>query len=328
MSKTKYRYNPETLSYEEVKLSLRDKVVRVVLFLLPAIVLVVIGGILGATLFKSPREIRMERENALLTQELSNLNERINFTEEVLQDIEHRDDNVYRVIFEADPYPRELRMSDRTRVSTELEESEVAQLLDRTHRRLDKLEQELYHQSKSFDEVKRLVEQKNEMLASIPSIQPIKNDDLTRLSSGFGVRMHPIYKIAQLHPGIDFTAPVGTEIYATGNGVVEEADWMGGYGRVVIIDHGFGFKTVYAHCNGFNVKKGDEVKRGQVIAFLGSSGFSTGPHVHYEVRRKTTIEGRSVFEPVDPVHYFFNDLSPEEYEKVIEVASHANQMMS
>lgn len=330
MPKTKYRYNHETLSYEEVKLSRREKIIRAVLYVLPSVVLLVLGGMIGSTVFKSPAEIRAERENSFLKEKLETLNDRIDFTEKVLDDIQKRDDNIYRVIFEADPFPPRLRNpglggTDRFE---EYNGFEVSELLRTTAACIERVEQKLYAQSRSFDEVQELVTKKKEMLAAIPSIQPLSNKDLTRLSSGFGIRMHPIYKIPQMHTGIDFTAPPGTDIYCTGDGVVEESDWLGGYGKVIIINHGFGFKTVYAHCQDLKVKEGEKVKRGQVVATVGNTGMSTGPHLHYEVRRKMNTEGRSVYEPVDPIHYFFNDLGPEEYDRIIELASHANQMMS
>ena len=199
-----------------------------------------------------------------------------------------------------------------------------------TMQRLDSLERALYSQSKSFDQIETLAKQKKEMLAAVPSIQPINNKDLTRIASGFGMRMHPVYHIPKMHTGIDMTADVGTEIYAAGDGVVEKVDWMGGYGKIVIVDHGFGYKTYYAHCHGFNVKEGQKVMRGEVIAYVGNTGVSTGPHLHYEVRKKVLdpSSNRYYFKPVDPVHYFFNDLTPEEYERVIEIASKATYALS
>jgi murein DD-endopeptidase MepM/ murein hydrolase activator NlpD len=325
--KKKYRYNPDTLSYEEVRVSNRQRIIRAVIVVLPSLVLIALGALMGATLLKSPTDLKVERENRMLRDEIEALNERIAFNEKVVTDLQHRDDNIYRVIFEADPFPAEVRQTEVTE-EEEGEEEDISTLLARTNRRLERLEKKLYAQSRSFDEVQELVSRKRDMLAAIPSIQPISNKDLTQLSSGFGIRMHPIYKTPQMHTGVDFTAQPGTPIYCTGNGVVEESDWMGGYGKVVIVDHGFGFKTVYAHCQDLNVQKGQKVMRGQVIASVGNTGMSTGPHLHYEVRRRTVIDGQTVFEPVDPIHYFFQDLNPEEYQRIIELASHANQMLS
>lgn len=329
MPKKKYRYNPETLSYEEVRLTRRAIVWRTFLVVMPTMVILSIGMLIGATVFKSPAEIRGDRDAELVRRQLEEVNEQLRFVESVLADLQHRDDNIYRVIFEADPLPSKFRQKmDSNSVETDYSKIELQDIINNVDRRVNRIEELMYAQSVSFDEVQRLVGQKKDMLAAIPSIQPISNKSLTNLTSGFGVRVHPFYKLAQMHTGIDFTAPPGTDIYCTGDGVVEESDWVGGYGQVVIVDHGFGYKTLYAHCSALNVKQGQKVKRGQVIAKVGSTGMSTGPHLHYEVRRKTRRDGRVVYEPVDPINYFFNDLSPEEYQRIIELAAHANQMMS
>jgi murein DD-endopeptidase MepM/ murein hydrolase activator NlpD len=306
---------------------LRTKVLRAILFVLPSVALLIIGAVLGAAFIKSPTDLKAENENSRLKDQLIVLEERIQLAEKVVQDLQKRDNNLYRVIFEAEPYIEAEEEKERIWAAG-LADLTTDELFDVTTSRVGKLEQLLVHQSRSFDEVKELIGTKKEMLACIPSIQPIDNKDLMYFSSGFGVRMHPIYKMAQYHSGIDLTAQPGTKIYCTGNGTVETADWMGGYGKVVIVDHGFGFKTVYAHCQDIMVHEGQKIPRGQVIATVGSTGFSTGPHLHYEVRRKMLIDGRYVYEPVDPIHYFFNDLTPEEYQKMIEIARHANQMMS
>jgi murein DD-endopeptidase MepM/ murein hydrolase activator NlpD len=328
MPKTKYRYNPETLSYEEVKLTRRAIVFRTFLVVLPTLVVMSIGVLIGATVFKSPAEIRGDRDAELLRRQLEEVNEQLKFVEQVLADLQHRDDNIYRVIFEADPLPSKFRQRQEETREVDYSQIELSDIMDNVDQRIKRVEELMYAQSVSFDEVQRLVGQKKEMLAAIPSIQPIANKNLTNLTSGFGVRVHPFYKFSQMHTGIDLTAQPGTEIYCTADGVVEESDWMGGYGKVVIVDHGYGYKTLYAHCSDLIVNKGQKVKRGQVIARVGSTGMSTGPHLHYEVRRKTRKDGRVVYEPVDPVNYFFNDLTPEEYQRIIELAAHANQMMS
>ena len=181
------------------------------------------------------------------------------------------------------------------------------------------MKKKLASQSKSFDEVFDLTKEKQKMIKSIPSIQPVSNRDLTRIASGFGLRMHPIYKIIKMHKGMDFTAPIGTEIYATGDGIVEKVGWVGGYGRTIMINHGFGYKTRYAHCSKYNCRKGQKVKRGDLIGFVGNTGQSSGPHLHYEVFKNNR--------QINPVNFFFNDLSPEEYDKVIEISSRPNQSL-
>ena len=337
MAKTKYRYNPETLTYEEVKLSAKDRLVRGIIFVLPSLLLLFLGGLIAWMTIPTPRERELERELAeqdqvqttVLEQDLL---QRLEFALRVMENIQERDNNLLRVTYGMDSYPDHLRKlavggTDRYAKYKDLSNGDLISL---TAQKLDSLERALYAQSKSFDEIEDLAKSKKEMLARVPSIQPISNKDLTRIASGFGMRMHPVYRIPKMHTGIDMTADVGTDIYASGDGVVEKVDWMGGYGKIVIIDHGFGYKTYYAHCHGFNVKEGQEVKRGEVIAYVGNTGVSTGPHLHYEVRKKTLdpATGRSYYKPVDPVHYFFNDLTPEEYERVIEIASKATFALS
>lgn len=332
MAKTKYRYNPETLSYEEVKLSTRDKLWRITLVVLPAAVLVTGGILLGAFLFPRPADKKLAREHAQLEQDFLALQEEASFALRVLDNIKERDNNLLRVTYGMDSYPDHLRNlavggSDRYAKYQGMSSSDI---VINTAKAIDELERALYAQSKSFDEIEDLAKSKKDMLAAVPSIQPINNKDLTRIASGFGMRMHPVYRIPKMHTGIDMTADVGTDIYAAGDGVVEKVDWMGGYGKIVIIDHGFGYKTYYAHCHEFKTKFGQKVKRGEVIATVGNTGVSTGPHLHYEVRKKVKdpVSKRFFYKPVDPVHYFFNDLSPEEYERVIEIASKATYALS
>ncbi len=249
--------------------------------------------------------------------ELEETKKEIDLALSVLKDIEKRDTEIYRALFNAEPYPLYKRRGGtggNPNLYKKYEGLTHSDLIIETDKKIHQLEKSLVAQSHSFDEVVNLVKQKEKMLRCIPSIQPISNKDLTRLASGFGMRMHPVHHILKMHAGLDFTGNIGTKIYATGDGVVIRADnEMSGYGNLVIIDHGFGYETRYAHCDRFNVKVGQKVKRGEVIAFLGNTGVSTGPHVHYEVRKN----GKAV----NPVHYFFNDLTPEEYEKVIEIAS-------
>jgi len=333
LSKTKYRYNPESLSYEEVKLSTKDKIFRGVLVVLPAILLILAGGIIALWVFQTPKEKELKAENIRLKQDharmFNDLSKKAAFSNRLLTNIKERDNNLLRVTYGMDSYPEHLRKlgvggSDRfANYSNDDLVTYVAQ-------QIDSLERTLYAQSKSFDEIEALAMQKKDMLNAVPSIQPIANKDLTRIASGFGMRVHPVYHIAKMHTGIDLTADVGTDIYSAGDGVVEKVDWMGGYGKIVIINHGFGYKTYYAHCHDFNCKVGQKVKRGEVIAYVGNTGVSTGPHLHYEVRKKIkdVDTGRFYYKPVDPVHYFYNDLTPEEYERVIEIASKATYALS
>jgi murein DD-endopeptidase MepM/ murein hydrolase activator NlpD len=197
---------------------------------------------------------------------------------------------------------------------------ENSDLIIKTNQRLDKLSKQLYVQSKSYDEIISMAKNKEKMLSSIPAIMPVSNKDLTRTASGYGWRIHPIYKIRKFHEGMDFTAPTGTEVYATGDGIIEVVkSSKRGYGKRVVIDHGFGYKTRYAHLNEFNVRRGQEVKRGEVIGYVGSSGLSVAPHLHYEVMKGN--------KNVNPVDYYFNDLTPKQYEKMIFISSNSGQSL-
>jgi murein DD-endopeptidase MepM/ murein hydrolase activator NlpD len=273
------------------------------------------------TFFDSPKEKMLRRENAFLRNQYELLNKDLAQVEKVLADIENRDDNIYRTIFEAEPIAENIRQVGVGGVNryNHLSGYNVSDLVVSSRHRLDKLSKRLYVQSKSFDEVIELAENKEAMLASIPAIQPVRNLDLRRMASGFGNRMHPLYKVWKMHWGMDFSAPIGTEIYATGDGVVKEANRTNirGYGRYITIDHGFGYETLYAHCSKVSVRVGQKVKRGEVIGLIGNSGTSSSPHLHYEVIK----DGQKI----NPINFFFNDLSPEEYDRMIEMSSHANQ---
>ena len=323
MSKGKYKVNPHTLELERVKLGLKGFLLRGGYYLLGGIVFATIVLFVAYTFFDSPKELMLKRENQQYALQQEMMNSRIDQLASVLNEIEDRDDNIYRTIFEAEPIPVEERKagiggSDRYR---NLKGYENTKRITETAQKLDQLSRELYVQSKSFDDVYKLAKSKEKMLASIPGIQPLSNKDLTRIASGFGYRIHPIYKTLRMHEGIDFTAPIGTPIYATGDGKIERLkSRMSGYGNVVIIDHGYGYETLYAHMNKIIVKPGQKVKRGDIIGYVGNTGRSTGPHLHYEVRKNG--------KPINPVHFFYQDLTPAEYEKVIEISSRPTQSMS
>jgi murein DD-endopeptidase MepM/ murein hydrolase activator NlpD len=269
----------------------------------------------------SPKERQLLRENENLKIQYEILNKRVELLAAVLEDLQQRDDNIYRVIFEAEPIADNIRKAGFGGVNRykSLEGFDNSQLVIEATKKIDRLAKQMYIQSKSFDEVFNLAKNKEAMLASIPAIQPVSNKDLTRVASGFGYRTHPIYKIQHLHTGLDFTAPVGTEIYATGDGIVKEVNTDSrGYGNHIIISHGFGYETLYAHLSKFNgLKPGQKVKRGEVIGFIGNTGTSTGPHLHYEVIKNG--------EKINPINFFYNDLTPEEYQKMIELTSQAGQ---
>ena len=322
MKNINYKYNPETLEYEEVKLTLWDRTKKLSYYLVASVVFSFL--ILTVAFYNIRNYIQKEaaKENQSLRQEISSFNKDLNLILEVLGDIQLRDDNIYRAIFETDPYPdhkRQLGTGGNSMKYKKYENMEYGDLVIEISKKIELIEKKLASQSKSFDEVFDLTKEKQKMIKSIPSIQPVSNRDLTRIASGFGLRMHPIYKIIKMHKGMDFTAPIGTEIYATGDGVVEKVGWVGGYGKTIMINHGFGYKTRYAHCSNYNCRKGQKVKRGDLIGFVGNTGQSSGPHLHYEVFKNNR--------QINPVNFFFNDLSPEEYDKVIEISSRPNQSL-
>lgn len=315
----KYRYNTQTLSYEKVEKTAKDRVVRILSLFVAGLLFSAITLYVSQNFFASPKEKQQKRELAQLQLQYNLLNKRINDLQDVMEDIEYRDDNIYRIIFEAEPIPDNIRKSGRGGVNRykHLEGYDNSKLVIETTKKLDQLEKELYVQSKSFDDVYNMAVQKEKMLASIPAIQPVANKDLKRMASGYGKRIHPIYKTEMMHWGMDFSATVGTEIYATGNGIVKEVKYEKGYGKHVVIDHGYGYETYYAHMSKFNVRKGQNVKRGEVIGFVGNTGTSTAPHLHYEVHKN----GKKL----NPINFYFNDLSPEEYDMMIELSSAQNQ---
>ena len=322
MKNKNYKYNPETLDYEEVNLSVWDKFKKLSYYLIASIVFSFL--ILSIAFYNIRSYIQEEaaKENQSLRQEITSFNKDLNLILEVLGDIQLRDDNIYRAIFETDPYPdhkRQLGTGGNSMKYKKYENMEYGDLVIEISKKIELIEKKLASQSKSFDQVFDLTKEKQKMIKSIPSIQPVSNRDLKRIASGFGLRMHPIYKILKMHKGMDFTAPIGTEIYATGDGVVERVGWVGGYGKTIMINHGFGYKTRYAHCSKYKCRKGQKVKRGDLIGFVGNTGQSTGPHLHYEVFKNK--------KQINPVNFFFNDLSPEEYDKVIEISSRPTQSL-
>lgn len=313
MGKSKYRFNTESLNYDKVRPSLKKRLLILVSYLSILAVIAILLNIFYASVFDAPREKILKRENSQLNQQFEILNQKIGHLENVLDDIEKRDDNIYRTIFNADPIPYSVRDAGFGGVNRYeyLEGYDNSDKIIETARRLDQLSKAVYVQSKSYDEVIDMAKNRELQLSSLPAIQPISNKDLTRTASGWGYRIHPIYKIRKFHHGMDFTAPTGTEVYATADGTVELVDRSRrGYGNKVVIDNGFGYKTVYAHLEGFNnLRKGQKVKRGDVIAYVGNTGLSTAPHLHYEVHLNA--------KKINPINYYFEDLTAEEYDRMI-----------
>ena len=320
MAKVKYTYDSKTLSYKKIDRSWK---VRLKEFTLFAFVSMAFGFVfyLAADLwFESPKERKMKRELDNMVIQYDLMNGKLDQLADVLGDIEKRDDEIYRTIFEAGPIPNEVRTAgfggaNRYR---NLEGFNNSELLIDTRKKVDQIAGRAYVQTKSFDDVVEMARDKEQMLAAIPAIQPVANKNLKRMASGYGYRIHPIYKVRKMHWGTDFSAPTGTPIYATGDGkVIKYKRSRAGYGNHIIIDHGYGYETLYAHMSKVDVRRGQKVKRGDIIGYIGSSGRSTAPHLHYEVIK----DGRKI----NPVNYFFNDLSPEEYEMMLEFSSNSNQ---
>ncbi|MEE4196997.1 MAG: M23 family metallopeptidase [Bacteroidales bacterium] len=320
MAKVKYKFDHQSLTYDKIILTPKQKFYRFLAYFAATILIAIIYNILFSIFFDTPKEKGLKRENQQLLTQYEILNNQFELVEKTLSDLQKRDDNIYRVIFETEPIPPSVRSAGYGGANryVDLQGYDNSDLVIQTAQRLDKITKKLYVQSKSYDNLIELAKNKEEMIASIPAIMPISNKDLTRTASGWGWRIHPIYKIRKFHYGMDFTAPTGTEIYATGDGVVEIVEnSLRGYGKRVIINHGFGYKTLYAHLDGFSVKRGQKVKRGDVIGFVGSTGTSTAPHLHYEVFKNN--------KKVNPVHYYFNDLTPEEFDKMIFISTNSGQ---
>lgn len=311
MSKIFYRYNPHTLTYERVYLSLGQKIWVIFRQL-------IIGAGIGAILFAiatyafdSPRESQLKKDNKLLLTQYEVLSKRIAENQKVLDDLQERDDQLYRAIFNADPIPESVRRQGYggTNRYESLLDMPNSDMVITTTSKLDMMTKELYVQSNSYDELTELIKTKEERMKNIPAILPLSGKDMKRISSGFGMRIHPLYGVPRFHSGIDLNAEMGSPIYATGNGVIESSQWDGGYGNCVVIDHGFGYKSLYSHCKDLLVKPGQKVSRGQKIATVGMTGVATGYHVHYEV----LVKGKHD----NPAKYFFMDLSPEEYDEML-----------
>ncbi|KPL16426.1 MAG: peptidase M23 [Bacteroides sp. SM23_62] len=321
MAKSKYRYNTESLSYDKIRPSLRKRLLILASYLSILLLIAILLNVFYSSVFDTPREKMLKRENSQLNQQFEILNEKIGRLETILEDIEKRDDNIYRTIFNADPIPHSVRDAGFGGVNRyeNLEGYDNSDKIIETARRLDELTKAVYVQSKSYDEVIEMAKNRELQLSSLPAIQPIANKDLTRTASGWGFRIHPIYKIRKFHHGMDFTAPTGTEVYATADGTIELVERSRrGYGNKVVIDHGFGYKTLYAHLEEFNdLWKGKKVKRGDVIAYVGSTGLSTAPHLHYEVH----LNGKKI----NPINYYFEDLTAEEYDRMIVLSMRPGQ---
>ena len=321
MSKKKYKINPETLAMEQVEQGLGYWLRQTGIYILAGIVLGVLFLYLFLIFFPSPREKQLLREKEVLESQLLNINQQVDQMQIVMTDLQQRDDNLYRVLFGAEPIPLSIRQGTQRKIAyyEDLAQMTNSQLSADLALKVDVLEKELYVQAKSYDEILEMAKTQEIRMENIPAIQPVMNKDLKRVASGYGMRIDPVYNVRKFHQGMDFKAPTGTEVFATGNAKVKFTGWKQGYGNTVILDHGFGYETLYAHLYKSLVRKGQKVRRSDIIALVGNSGKSTGPHLHYEVR----LNGK----PVDPRNYYFYDLSPEEYDQMIQLSNNFGQML-
>ena len=320
MKKIKYYYNTNTLRYEKLETPLRLKLLRVFGFIAAALVTAMLISYLAFRFIGSPEEKLLRIENERMKDRYKDLTAQLGSLQAQMRELEKRDNDVYRTIFEADPIPDSARAKDLEKQIefATIESMENNELLSSINSSLNNLNSRIKNQQASYSEVMGLINNKELLLAHTPAIQPVSNKDLDRIASGFGYRIDPIYKTVKLHPGLDFTAPAGTPIYATADGTVETAEFgEGGYGNHVIINHGFGYKTLYGHMLRMKARPGRKVIRGEVIGYVGSTGKSTGPHCHYEVIRRG--------QKIDPVYFFYNDLSPEQFDRLLKKASVGNQ---
>ncbi|WP_431165706.1 M23 family metallopeptidase [Tenacibaculum halocynthiae] len=307
MAKVKYYYDPETLSYRKIESRSAEKYKKAFLVVTGGLLIAFLGFIGFSQFLLTPKERAQKRELENLKLHYELLSKRMDESSGVLTELQQRDNNIYRTYFEASPIAEEQRRAGFGGVNRykHLDGFDNSSMIKNVTKELDILSKQMVVQSKSLDEIVNLAKEKEKMLASIPAIQPVKNEDLKRMASGYGMRLHPILKSWRMHNGMDFTSPTGTPIFASGNGKVIKAHRSSTFGKVVYIDHGYGYKTIYAHMSEIIAKKGKTVKRGDLIGYVGNTGRSAAPHLHYEVHKN----GR----PVNPIYFYYGDLTPEEF---------------
>jgi septal ring factor EnvC (AmiA/AmiB activator) len=321
MAKINYRFNPESLSFDKIGTSVKVWILKAFTYFTASIVISVLYYMVFSHYFDSPKEKALIRVNQQKDLQFELMQKKLDQISKVLDDMQQRDDNIYRTIFEAEPISQTVREAGFGGVNRyeEIEKATNSGLIVETAKTLDIISKRMYIQSKSYDEVIEKAVNKEHLLACLPAIQPVSNKNLTRAASGYGWRIHPIYKIRKFHEGMDFSSPPGTNVYATADGIVAvvEKNPDRGFGNMITLDHGFGYRTLYAHLEGFNIKLGQKVKRGDIIGYVGSTGLSTAPHLHYEVHKYG--------KPVNPINFYFNDLTPSEFDQIIDISSRAAQ---
>ena len=324
MSKVKYYYDSETLAYKKIKRKRGRRLGIAFLgilgtFLAGFLLLVIY---LNIPMIETPKEKALKRELQNMQLQYGVLNKKMDQIQDVLVNVEDRDNNIYRLYFEANPIPEEQRKAGFGGINRykNLEGYDNSKLIVETNKRIDILTKQIVVQSKSLDEIAVLAKEKEKLLTSIPAIQPVKNENLKRIASGYGWRTDPFTKVKKFHNGMDFSAPRGTPIYATGDGRIERADNRAtGYGNHIRMNHGYGYTSLYAHLYKFNVRVGQQVKRGDVIGFVGSTGRSQGPHLHYEIFKDGVH--------INPINFYYGHLSPEEFEQILLKAQEENQSL-
>ena len=318
----KYIFNTHTLSYEKAVIGWGTRIFRFVGFIVAALVFSLAISTIYYKFFDSPKEKILKVEMNEMKDQYYLLNQEVDRLTSVLDGLHYRDGNVYRVMFEADPISEDEWKAGSGGVNKYryLEKYDNGDLIKDLAVKVDKLKKQMVIQSKSYDQIADLIKNQQKMLSSIPSIQPIPNRNLERMASGYGWRVDPIYKIQEFHKGMDFTCPIGTAVHVTGDGVVETVDFnYGGYGNEVIVNHGYGYRTRYAHLSKFNARPGQKLKRGDVIAFTGNTGKSTGPHLHYEVLKNGDV--------LNPVYFYYNDLKDADFEKMLKISNNPGQTL-
>ncbi|MDX1328316.1 MAG: M23 family metallopeptidase [Arenibacter sp.] len=324
MSKVKYYYDPDTLSYRKIEPRKAKKYRNIAFFFLGSMLFGLLGLVflMNTNLINTPKELSLQREVKNYELQFEILNRKMSQIEQVLANIEERDNNLYRMYFEANPIPEEQRRAGFGGINRyqQLEGFNNSEMIIASTKRMEIIQKQMVIQSKSLDEITKLAEEKEKLLAAIPAIQPISNEDLTRMASGYGWRTDPFTKARKMHWGMDFTSPKGTPIYATGDGKVLRADNnSSGYGKHIRIDHGYGYMTLYAHLSQYNVRKGQKVERGDLIGFVGNTGRSEAPHLHYEVWKDQ--------QRINPINFYYGSLSPEEFENMLKYATQENQSL-
>ncbi|MCD8288244.1 MAG: M23 family metallopeptidase [Porphyromonadaceae bacterium] len=316
-----YRYNPNTLAYERIYPSIGARLVSWGKHVLVGLLVGVVFFLIFYHLFESPQEKKLRADNEQMVTQYRIFSHRLDEALEVMDDIRQRDDNLYRIIVQADPIDNKIRNGGvkNSSLYKELQDLSNAGLVISSAQKLDLLSRQLYVQSISFDEIMEMAKRNEDRINRTPAIQPISNKDLKRTASGYGWRIDPIYNVRKFHAGMDFAANLGTPVYATADGTVSYAGWKQGYGNTVMIDHGYGYQTLYGHLSKIDTKVGRKVVRGEMIAEVGSTGKSTGPHLHYEVRYK------GHYQP--PINYYFFDLSPEDYDLMTQMAENNGLVM-